>query len=70
MNLELKAMVIKKFGSQAEFSMVINEDESTISRVIKGRRRLNDEQKNKWADALGCKPNEIFNELQKEQTLP
>ena len=63
MNLKLKAMIIKKFGSQAEFSMVIKKDESTISRVIRGRRKLNDKQKNIWAKALRCEPNEIFHKM-------
>jgi hypothetical protein len=43
LNLPLKAKIIEKFGSQANFSEVINEPEPAISRTIRGRRKL-DEQ--------------------------
>ena len=60
MNRKLKTIIYEKFGSQAEFSMVVKEDESTISRVIRGRRKLNDEQMKNWAKALGCGVDELF----------
>ena len=60
MNKKLKLLIYEKFGSQAEFSMAVEEDESTISRAIRGRRKLNVEQKKKWAKALGCRPDELF----------
>ena len=60
MNIILKMLIIEKLGSQARFSMIVDEDESTISRVIWGRRKLNNDQRNKWAKALGCKPDDLF----------
>ena len=60
MNRELKSLIVKKFGNQANFSMVVDEDESTISRVIWGRRKLNNDQRNRWAKVLGCTPNELL----------
>jgi hypothetical protein len=60
MNIKMKMLIIEKFGSQANFSMIVNEDESAISRVIWGRRLLNIEQQKKWAKFLGCKPEELF----------
>jgi hypothetical protein len=60
MNRKLKATIYEKFGSQARFSMTVDEDESTISRVIWGRRKLNNDQRNRWARALGCTPNELL----------
>ena len=60
MNRKLKAIIYEKFGSQAEFSMAVEEDESAISRVIRGRRKLNMEQKKNWANALDCGADELF----------
>lgn len=60
MNRKLKVAIIEKFGSQADFSMVIEDDESVISRVIRGRRRLSADKQKIWADALGCKRDDLF----------
>jgi hypothetical protein len=60
MNKILRFKIIEKFGSQAEFSMAVKEDESTISRVLRGRRKLRKDAKKKWAKVLGCLPEEIF----------
>jgi hypothetical protein len=35
----LRIAILKKFDSQADFSMYLNVHESTISRVIRGRRK-------------------------------
>jgi plasmid maintenance system antidote protein VapI len=61
MNKILKAKIIEVFGTQSDFALVINEDETLISRVIRGRREIKPEIKKKWADALGCNPEAIFN---------
>ena len=60
MNKKLKFKIIEVFGSQAEFSMRVTEDESVISRVILGRRGLNMERQKEWAKILGCEPDDIF----------
>ena len=60
MNTKLRLKIVERFGSQAEFSTQIPEDETVISRVILGRRELSDEKKKVWAEALGCKVKDIF----------
>ena len=60
MNKSLKLKIIEKFGSQAEFSMAVKEDESAISRVLRGRRKLRPDDRKKWARVLGCRLEEIF----------
>ena len=60
MNRELKAMIVLKFECQDNFAEAVNESPSFVSRVVRGRRSISDEKKLRWADALGCKPDEIF----------
>lgn len=60
MNKELRTRIKKKYGSQAEFSMRVPEDESVISRIIYGRRGLKPERKKVWARVLNCKVSDIF----------
>ena len=62
MNLKLKAKIIEKYGTQADFAPVINTDESLISKFIRGRRKLSPENQTIWANALDCKPSDIFEE--------
>jgi len=62
MNRFLKAKIVERFGTQADFGQAIGEDETLISRVVRGRRQLSLERKVKWADALGCKVKELFRE--------
>ena len=61
MNLKLKAKIIEKYGTQADFAPVINTDESLISKIIRDRRKLDIAMQFVWAKALGCKPEDIFN---------
>lgn len=60
MNKKLKLKIIEQFDSQANFSQIIKTDESFVSRVVRNRRILSDEKKQKWADALDCKVGDIF----------
>ncbi len=60
MNLKLKAKIVEKYGTQADFAPVINTDESLISKIIRGRRKLDTEMQFVWAKALGCRPEDIF----------
>jgi plasmid maintenance system antidote protein VapI len=60
MNKKLKAKIIEKFGTQAEFAQAIKTDETIISRIIRGRRTLDSDKQFIWAKALGCKPKDIF----------
>jgi len=60
MNKKLKLKIIERFNTQADFAQAINEDDSKISRVIRGRRYLSKSEQNKWAKFLKCKRHEIF----------
>ena len=60
MNLSLKFKILEQFPSQADFAQAIDADESTVSRIIRGRRRLDPAKQLIWAKALGCKPKDIF----------
>ncbi len=60
MNRVLKAKIVERFGTQADFAEAIDTDETIISRIIRGRRQLDSEKRFIWAKALGCKPEDIF----------
>jgi plasmid maintenance system antidote protein VapI len=60
MNKILKAKIVERYGTQADFAEVINTDETIISRIIRGRRQLDSEKQLIWAKALGCKTKDIF----------
>jgi len=52
-NYELKAKIIKRFGSQLKFAETIGVRELVVSQVINGRRKLNPKEQKKWSAALG-----------------
>ena len=52
MDFRLKAKIIERFGSQADFAQAIGEDESLVSRVVRGRRELSEDKKLKWSKIL------------------
>ena len=60
MNRVLKAKIIERYGSQANFAQAIKEHEPVISRVVRNRMDLPPETKAKWANALGCRVEEVF----------
>ena len=56
LNFQLKMKIYEKFYNQANFAQAVGADETVVSRVIRGRRKLNDEQQKRWASILGCEP--------------
>ena len=60
MNKRLKARIIEVFGTQADFAEAIDDHESNISRVIRGRKVLSKKEQEHWASILKCTPNEIY----------
>ncbi len=60
MNLSLKFKIIEKYPSQADFSQVVNADESTVSRIIRGRRTLDADKQIEWAEVLNSAPADLF----------
>jgi len=60
MNKRLKAKVFECFGLQVDFAAAIGVSDSQVSRIIRGRRTLSDEEKSRWAAVLGCNPEDLF----------
>ena len=60
MNLQLKIKILENYPSQADFAQVVNADESTVSRIIRGRRTLDLDKQLIWAAALKSTPRELF----------
>jgi hypothetical protein len=60
MNKKLKAKIVLKFGTQADFAQAIGENPTVVSNVIRGRRPISDIKQLEWAMALGCRPIDIF----------
>lgn len=56
MNKKLKAKIIEKFGSQADFAQEIQVDESIVSRIVRNRRVLSPEDQAEWCEVLKCDP--------------
>ena len=62
MNFKLKQKIIQRFGTQSDFAPVIGKGETYVSKIIRGRRALDPEAKKKWAQVLGCKVKDIFDD--------
>ena len=62
MNRKLKAKIVEKFGTQADFAQAIEIDETIVSRVVRRRRSLNPAAQKTWGKALSCNPKEVFEE--------
>lgn len=60
MNLKLKAKIIEKYGGQWKFAPKVGEHESAVSKIVRGRKHLSQEKKEKWAKVLDCDVEEIF----------
>lgn len=54
MNKKLKAKIVERFGSQADFAQELQVDESIISRIVRGRRVLSPEDQVTWCKVLKC----------------
>lgn len=60
MNRSLKAKIIELFGTQADFAQRLGIDDSVVSRVVKGRKKLSSEVEKKWARVLKCAQDDLF----------
>ena len=60
MNKKLKARIYEVFGTQADFSLAVKVDETKISKVVRGRRALSEDEQKRWAGLLGANPVELF----------
>lgn len=61
-NLRLKAKIIERFGTQAQFAKTLRIQESMVSEVVRGRRNLTEDEKNAWLSALGGHSSDLFGE--------
>ncbi len=55
-NRILKAKIIENFGTQADFGQALGVDDSIISKVIRGRRKLTKARAAVWLKVLKCDP--------------
>jgi len=51
-NWRLKRLIIERYRTQAVFSLKMRRPQSYVSEIVRGRRRLSDEEKGSWAKAL------------------
>ena len=56
MNRNLKIAILKKYLTQSDFALSLNEHESKVSQIIRGRRKLNKREAQIWIKALECDP--------------
>lgn len=54
-----------KFGTQYAFAAAVRVSSSTVSRVVNGSIELADDDKARWADALGTTVEELFGETER-----
>lgn len=59
-NFKLKARIIEKFGTQADFARLIGMQEQRISRFIHGRTMPNEAERQQISRRLGVAQGEIF----------
>jgi len=53
MNNTLKAEIVRKFGTQADFAQALGINDARVSRIVRNRERLSPKEKNRWATCLG-----------------
>ena len=64
---KLRGTIIELYGSQWGFSQAIEEHESVVSKVIRGRRELSPDKVKIWVEALGLKKGELLKGLKHGQ---
>ena len=60
----IKIAIIRKFDTQADFAQFIGTNETIISKVLRGRRKLSKKEAKKWMKALDCDI-KVFNSITK-----
>jgi hypothetical protein len=50
----LRIEILKNFPTQSDFASAINEHESKVSQVLRGRRKLSPIDAEKWKQILNC----------------
>jgi len=62
MNRFLKSKIIEQYGTQADFALALQIDETFVSRIIRGRRKLDSQEKKRWAKALHANAHRLFSQ--------
>lgn len=60
-NEKLRKAILKKFRSFADFACVVGDHPTYVSHLVHRRRRLTPDRAAKWAEILGCKPEDLTN---------
>jgi transcriptional regulator with XRE-family HTH domain len=58
----IKSKIFLHYGTQGDFAQAVGMDETLVSKIICGRRKLDPEKQIQWAKALNSTPKELFNE--------
>ena len=58
--LKIRGLIVGQFGSNYKFAHAIGTPESIISKVLHGHKKLSERNKKKWAEALKCTTEELF----------
>jgi hypothetical protein len=69
LNKNLKAEIVRTYGSQATFALKAKINESTVSKVVHGRKQLAAHTKKKWARLLKTEEESIFPAKAKKRIL-
>ena len=59
-NWAFKGRIYEVFGSQYAFAYTVKEREDVVSAVVRGRRSISLEKKEKWAKALNSTVQELW----------
>ena len=53
-NKKLRLKIIERFDNQANFAQFLGTDESRISRILQGRKKLRPDESENWKKVLNC----------------
>jgi plasmid maintenance system antidote protein VapI len=53
-NKELRLRIFELFDYQAYFAEAVGMDESKVSRILQGRKKLRSDESENWQKVLGC----------------
>jgi hypothetical protein len=53
---EVRIEIIRNFSTQSDFASAIKTDETKVSKVLRGRRKLSPDDAKVWQRKLNCDP--------------
>jgi transcriptional regulator with XRE-family HTH domain len=59
-NYRLKSRIYLRFPMLSDFAEHVGVSKSYVTKIIRGQRRLPDDEKARWARELGCFSDDIF----------